>query len=308
MATAQSIIIQALQQTLSIDSGGTSPPSEDMNAGLTAFINLLDYFQLSPQDTVGLREYVYTPSVGDQFVTIGSSHAVLTMTQTGTTVTVTFTTSHGFSTGSKIVISGAVESGYNGLQTITVTSDTAFTFESTAGLTTPATGTILAGAQITAPMPQRIEEGSFCRFGGTDFLIGFAPSFEEYSGQSVKTTEGYPSKCFYLQSNTNIGTLYLWPASNGAELHLLVRETPVNGFASMTLTSTLTLPMGMQKVLVDCLAAELMDIFGVQEPEYSRIRVKANNSLRTWKRANLKVGVLGMPTGVGGYRNNAYTV
>jgi hypothetical protein len=307
MATAQSIIVQALQQTLSIDSGGSTPPSEDLNAGLTALINLLDYFQLSPQDTVGLREHVYTPTTGDQFVTIGSSHAVLTMTQTGTTVTVTASASHGFSTGIKIVISGAVEDGYNGLQTITVTSDTAFTFESAAGLTTPATGTILAGAQITAPMPQRIEDGSFCRFGGTDYLIGFAPSFDEYSGQPVKTTEGYPSKCFYLQSNTNIGTLYLWPASNGAELHLWVRETPVNGFASMTLTSTLTLPMGLQKVLVDCLAAELMDIFGVQEPEYSRIRIKANNSLRVWKRSNLKVSTLRMPVGVGSYTSNAFT-
>jgi hypothetical protein len=236
MATAQSIIVQALQQTLSIDSGGSTLPSEDLNAGLTTLINMLDYFQLSPQDTVGIKEHVYTPTVGSQFVTIGAS-----------------------------------------------------------------------GAQITAPMPQRIEESSFCRLGGADFLIGFAPSFEEYSGQPVKTTEGYPSKCFYIQSNTNIGTLYLWPASNGAELHLWVRETPVNGFASMTLTSTLTLPMGMQKVLVDCLAAELMDIFGVQEPEYSRIRIKANNSLRVWKRSNLKVSTLRMPVGVGSYTSNAFT-
>lgn len=308
MATAQDAITLSLQQILNDDSTAT-PSASDLNTGLTYLINLLDHWQLSPQDTVGMREYVYTPTTGDQYVTIGSAHAVTTMTQTGTTVTVTTTAAHGFSTGSKVVISGADQTGYNGLQTITVTSDTSFTFEATAGLTTPATGTILAGAQITAPMPVRIEEGSFCRLSGTDFLIGFAPSFDIYAGQPVKTTQGYPSKCFYLPSNTNIGTLYMWPASNGAELHLWVRETPVNGFASMTLSTTLTLPMGMQKVLVDCLAAEMLDIFSVPEPVYSKIRIKANNSLRTWKRANLKVGVLGMPTGVGryGYRSNAFT-
>lgn len=254
-----------------------------------------------------MREHVYTPTAGDQYVTIGSAHAVTSMTETGTTVMVTTTVAHGFSTGSKVVIAGAAQTGYNGLQTITVTSDTAFTFEAAAGLTSPATGTITAGAQITAPMPQRIEESSFCRLSGVDYPMGFAASFEGYTRQPVKTTQGFPAKCFYLASNTNIGTFYLWPASNGAELHLWVRETPINGFLSMTLSSLLTLPMGMQKVLVDCLAAELLDSFNVPETAYSKIKIKAANSLRVWKRANLKVQTLGMPVGVGGYRSNSYT-
>lgn len=308
MATAETVVTLSLQQILNDDATAT-PSSSDLNLGLTYLINLLDHFQLSPQDTVGMREHVYTPTSGDQYVTIGSAHAVTTMTQTGTTVTVTTTVAHGFVTGSKVVIAGAAQTGYNGLQTITVTADTTFTFGATAGLTTPATGTITAGAQITAPMPQRIEESSFCRLNGVDFPIGFAPSFETYTAQPIKSTQGYPSKCYYLPSNTNIGTLYLWPASNGAELHLWVRETPVNGFASMTLSSLMTLPMGMQKVLVDCLAAEMLDSFNVPETAYSKIKIKAANSLRTWKRANIKIATLGMPMGVGsyGYRNNAFT-
>lgn len=308
MATTETVITKSLQQILNDDATAT-PSASDLALGLSYLIDLLDHWQLSPQDTVGMREHVYTPTAGDEYVTIGEDHAVTSMTETGTTVTVTTTLAHGFVTGSKIVIAGAVETGYNGLQTITVTGDTTFTFEADAGLTSPATGTITAGAQITAPMPQRIEESSFCRLNGVDFLIGFAPSFETYNGQPIKSTQGYPSKCYYLPSNTNIGTLYLWPASNGAELHLWVRETPVNGFASMTLSTLLTLPMGMQKVLVDCLAAEMLDSFNVPESAYSKIKMKAANSLRIWKRANIKIATLGMPTGVGsyGYRNNAFT-
>lgn len=306
MATAGQIITKALQQILNEDTNTTTTAS-DSSLGLSFLIDLLDLMQLSPQDTVGLREYVYTPTAGDQYVTIGSSHAVTSMTQTGATVTVTATVDHGFSTGSKVVIAGAVETGYNGLQTITVTSDSVFTFEATAGLTTPATGTITAGAQITAPMPQRIETSSFSRLNGVDYLIGFAPSLEIYNSQTVKSNQGYPSQCYYLPSNTNIGTLYLWPASNGAELHLWVRETPINGFASMGLSTVLSLPMGMQKVLVDCLSAELLDLYGTPEPEYSRFKRKAANSLRTWKRANIKIGTLSMPTGVRNYGNNEFT-
>jgi len=62
----------------------------------------------------------------------------------GGTVTVTTVNDHYFTSGQKIVISGAIESNYNGTHTITVTGDKTFTYPLTATPTSPATGTLFA--------------------------------------------------------------------------------------------------------------------------------------------------------------------
>lgn len=67
---------------------------------------------------------------------------VTSLTRSGTTATVASTAAHGLVTGDKIWISGATPTAYNGLQTITVTDSTHFTFQIATSPTTPATGTI----------------------------------------------------------------------------------------------------------------------------------------------------------------------
>jgi hypothetical protein len=70
--------------------------------------------------------------------------AVSSITRSGTTATATTATAHGFTTGQKVVISGATQTDYNGAFTVTVTSTTAFTYTVANSPATPATGTILA--------------------------------------------------------------------------------------------------------------------------------------------------------------------
>lgn len=70
--------------------------------------------------------------------------AVASITSSGTTATAATTDVHGFLDGESILISGAGESGYNGIKTITLTGPKTFTYTVTAGLATPATGTITA--------------------------------------------------------------------------------------------------------------------------------------------------------------------
>ena len=70
--------------------------------------------------------------------------SVASITSSGTTATATTTDVHGFLNGEEILISGAGEAGYNGVQTITLTGPKSFTYAVTAGLGTPATGTIVA--------------------------------------------------------------------------------------------------------------------------------------------------------------------
>lgn len=77
-------------------------------------------------------------------LTLGSSKSVTSITLDGTTATVTTSTAHGLADGDPVKISGANQSGYNGIWQIRYVSTTIFTIEVAAGLTTPATGTILA--------------------------------------------------------------------------------------------------------------------------------------------------------------------
>ena len=78
-------------------------------------------------------------------VTVFDAQQTLTaLTSTGTTATATTTTPHGYLNGEEILITGAAEAGYNGIKTITVTGAKTFTYTVTAGLATPATGTIVS--------------------------------------------------------------------------------------------------------------------------------------------------------------------
>lgn len=69
---------------------------------------------------------------------------VSTLTRVTTTATATTTTAHGYASTNYVNIRGAVETAYNGDQTITVTGATTFTYVVAGSPGTPATGTIFA--------------------------------------------------------------------------------------------------------------------------------------------------------------------
>ena len=171
------------------------------------------------------------------------------------------------------------------------------TYTPTAGAQTV---TIGATGNIVAAMPPYIDQSSsFQRLNGLDIPILWAANFDEYTRQPVKSNQGWLMKALYMPSNSNTGTLYLWPASNGSELHLFARTDMVSGYSSLTLSSTVTMGVGVQKVLIDILAAELLDSYNVPNPAYAQIKLKGYNSLRKFKRMNLRISQLKMPRGIG---------
>jgi hypothetical protein len=89
--------------------------------------------QNTAKDGTGTVVTVYDPQ-----------RAISTLTSASTTATVTTTDPHGFLNGESILISGAVEAGYNGVQVITLTGPKTFTYSVAPALSTPATGTIVA--------------------------------------------------------------------------------------------------------------------------------------------------------------------
>ena len=71
-----------------------------------------------------------------------SALTLSTVTRSGSTVTATAAAAHGLEVGSIVIIAGATETDYNGTYPVTVTTDTAFTYELVGGVTptSPASG------------------------------------------------------------------------------------------------------------------------------------------------------------------------
>lgn len=110
-----------------------------------------DVFMTGTASSVIPAVTVLTSSDGTEYAvdsggTISTaSSSVSSLTRSGATVTATTANNHGLASGASVTISGAVETGYNGTYTITVTGLDTFTYTITTTPSTPATGTILAG-------------------------------------------------------------------------------------------------------------------------------------------------------------------
>lgn len=303
---AQTVISTALSQILNDDATSTQSNS-DLNFGLSTLIYLLDFLGLDPQTSIGLQELIFTPTLGDQKITIAAGIST-TITSVSTVATATTATPHYRAVGDRVTIAGATQTEYNGAYTIvSVPSSTTFTYNFAGSLTSPATGTITTAGDINAQMPPRLETSSFQRLAGMDIPLIFGASWEEYTMQVNKTAQGFSVKSFYMPQDTMIGTLYLWPASNGSELHLFARTDAVLNYSSMALATNLQLANGVEKVIIDILAAELLDSYNVPEPAYSRLKNKGNQSLRIFKRMNTRINTLGMPRGVAGGLRSQFT-
>lgn len=75
-------------------------------------------------------------------LTLGTPVSVSSITLSGTTATVTTAAAHNLNDGDPVLIAGANQAAYNGIKVISYIDSTHYTFETTAGTTTPATGTI----------------------------------------------------------------------------------------------------------------------------------------------------------------------
>lgn len=68
--------------------------------------------------------------------------SVTSITRSGTTATLTSATAHGLSSNQWVLIKGASQNGYNGIDQVTVTGASTFTYTVDVATVTPATGTI----------------------------------------------------------------------------------------------------------------------------------------------------------------------
>ncbi len=142
--------------------------------------------------------------------------SLTSLTSSGTTASAATTDPHNYLNGEEILITGAAEAGYNGVKTITVTGARAFTYAVSAGLSTPATGTIVAdpinGSRISKLVFQPI--GSNVATAARAFLN---------NGQTSAT----PANNTYLDDATlAISTLSEVAAMAGTEMPLDIVVPP----------------------------------------------------------------------------------
>lgn len=109
---------------------------------------------------------LYQTSTGLQFSTTSagtitaSTVSVSSITRSGTTATATTASDHGLSSFVSVTIAGAVETEYNGAQTITVTGLDTFTYTVSGSPASPATGTITAAFTAANIPVQSVDFGS----------------------------------------------------------------------------------------------------------------------------------------------------
>lgn len=77
MATTVNAIVSRALELLNVKQSTTAAAGEDLELGLRALSSLLDALQLDPQATIGRSEHVYTPSGGQQTITIGASGQIV---------------------------------------------------------------------------------------------------------------------------------------------------------------------------------------------------------------------------------------
>jgi uncharacterized phage protein gp47/JayE len=118
---------------------------------------------------------------GDLYITTATATitantlSVSSLTRSGSTVTATTTSPHKLGSTQSVVMAGAVETGYNGTYSITVISETEFTYTISTTPTTPATGTITASINKANLNVRSVAFGSTQNLGNGSQLTFVTP-------------------------------------------------------------------------------------------------------------------------------------
>jgi hypothetical protein len=158
--------------------------------------------------------------------------AITSATEASTTVTITTTTAHGFTTGDQVVIAGFTTPGYNGTWTITVTGAEAFTYTTSSGLTTPAVGTGVVTdqdvAELVAMYTTYLAQGNQTAVYVLE--LGHGTAVANVAALSAYLTAN-PASSYYTAPAGTVFYRYLVPRGFDAQSTFV---TLVNGYTSNT--------------------------------------------------------------------------
>jgi hypothetical protein len=222
-----------------------------------------------------------------------SSPQSITLSRVSTTATATVT-DHGFEVGQEVLIDGATETGYNGLQTIASVPDAdTFTYAVYSGPASPATG---------SPTVQT--------YDGTPTEIPRAMLTDDaYQAIQIKTLTNSQFTNVYYNATQPLGTIWLWPIPNISTNQLVLYvQSQFGGFADLTTDYTFVDVAGWADAYEYNLARRLLAPYGVSGEVAGDIRLMATSSLGAVKRQNYKLSDLAIDPALTGNRMGGYNI
>ncbi len=158
----------------------------------------------------GADGVLYVSSIGVNVSALNLS--VTGLTRVGTTATAVFASAHGLATGLSVIISGAIETEYNGTVVITVTTATEFEYAVAGSPSTPATGTIVLDADIATVPLDAVETGvdgnraSGATITPTTTIVGLiTPGFVDFfgltGGADIEVDDNYRDRIILERSS-----------------------------------------------------------------------------------------------------------
>lgn len=294
-STALTILTKSFQD-IGVLAQGQALGAAEAQDGLGRLNNLVSGLQTQPQTSNAVVRTLFPITADKQTYTIGlggdfdvprptkidsagllmqglaGAVSVTSITRTGYAATVT-QTAHGLSVGDEVLIDGANEIAYNGLQTVqTVPTANTYTFTIEGLPVTPATGTLTAAAISGEPVEIR-------RSVITD---------SAYQSISIKNLPNAQFTNVYYNPTFPFGQIVLWPKPNTAINQLvLYLDTVFTAFVDLTTVYDWPSLPGYAEMLQYQLDLRLAVPYGRTLPD--DIRKMAAQSLGLVKRSNNKL-------------------
>ena len=152
--------------------------------------------------------------------------------------------------------------------------------------------TIGTGGDFNTTRPQKVDDSSFIRLNGSDYLLTEI-SESQYSSIVAKTAQSIPDKYFY-NATSSLGQLNLYPVPDQAMTLHLKSWKPLSSFAS--LNTDVTFAPGYQRALEYSLAEEISPEFDIPVP--ASVERIARQSRASVKRMNSPLPILAVPVGI----------
>lgn len=294
--TAQAILTLAYQD-IGVLAEGETMSAEMGSNGLIRLNHLVSTIRIQPDASICVERQVFPLVADKQTYTIGlggdfdvprpnkiigaglllngldSAVTVTGITRSGYTATVT-QTAHGFAVGDEVLIDGATELDYNGLQTIeTVPTADTYTYTVEGLPTTPATGTITAAGIQGEPVeiPRSVITDS------------------AYQSIQLKNLPNAQFTNVYYNPTAPFGQIFLWPKPNTATNQLVLYLANLfTGFATLTREYDWPAIDGYAEMLEYNVAKRLRIVYPLANPRMD-VEAMAVESLGLVKRANNKL-------------------
>lgn len=140
------------------------------------------------------------------------------------------------------------------------------------------------GGDLNEARPQSVNY-VYYRMGTIDYPVDIVTS-DQYNSIALKTLSTSIPTVVFIEPDYPLCTVKVWPQSSTGSLFFNAKK-PLTTLTS--LTTALSMPIGYERLLVLCLATEIMPEYGIQNQQVIAMMTKAKADL---KRTNSRPSVL----------------